>query len=141
MARSKNRYGFESIVIGDQEFTADALDDEAVYKEYTKAMQKAVKEHVVPITRKKDLELAGRYGDVSSEAFIRQTYYMTYEQVAAIEKLSYEKHCRKSDLVRNLIDSALEEYFPGTLKSVKKEANLRREETLEHMARKLKSRD
>ena len=58
-----------------------------------------------------------------SAYFVRKTFYMTYEEIVALDNISRREHYKKSDLIRNLLDSSLNEYFPGALEEAKEEAN------------------
>lgn len=60
-------------------------------------------------------------------AFIRQTFYLTYEELEAIATLSYMEDTPKSELLRSLLDEALENRCPGIFDQVKDRAERKRQ--------------
>ena len=78
---------------------------------------------------KEKLNLSRRYQRADLEwDYVRQTYYMTPEEICAISRIAYQENCKKSDLLRQLLDSALEEYYPGILEDVAEEAQRLRDD-------------
>jgi 3-oxoacyl-ACP reductase-like protein len=63
-----------------------------------------------------------------TEEICRQTYYYSYEEMAAIKTIGFLEDRANSEVVRELIDFALEQKYPGILTRndvVKKAENLR----------------
>ncbi len=63
-----------------------------------------------------------------TEEICRQTYYYSYEEMAAIKTIGFLEDRANSEVVRELIDFALETKYPGILTRsdvVKKAENLR----------------
>ena len=74
----------------------------------------------------------------ASILYTRQTFYLTYEEIAAIKRIAGEEGVKKSDLLRVLVDSALNELRPGILDNpeVKAEAEKERIEWMKEISKK-----
>ncbi len=117
------------IQIGERTFKADELKDEEKKNEYIEAVQNAARNGEMPVIKKEKLNLSRRYQRADMEwDYVRQTYYMTPEEICAISRIAYQENCKKSDLLRQLLDSALEEYYPGILEDVAEEAQRLRDD-------------
>lgn len=56
----------------------------------------------------------------SSENIVtRQTFYVTFEEIEALTTIAYEEGIKKNELIRELLDSALEQRSPGIFEKVK----------------------
>lgn len=56
----------------------------------------------------------------SSENIVtRQTFYVTFEEIEALTTIAYEEGIKKNELIRELLDSALEQRCPGIFEKVK----------------------
>ena len=56
----------------------------------------------------------------SSENIVtRQTFYVTFEEIEALTTIAYEEGIKKNELIRALLDSALEQRCPGIFEKVK----------------------
>jgi hypothetical protein len=76
--------------------------------------------------KKRGRKAATPTGD--TEEICRQTYYYTYEEMAAIKTVGFLEDRTHSEIVRELIDYALEQKYPGLLGRadvLKKAENLR----------------
>lgn len=49
----------------------------------------------------------------ATDKFLRQTFYMTFEEKAAIDKICEETGIGKSDIIRQILDAGLEAVSPG----------------------------
>ena len=79
-----------------------------------------------PAPKKRGRKAATPTGD--TEEICRQTYYYTYEEMAAIKTVGFLEDRTHSEIVRELIDFALEQKYPGLLGRadvLKKAENLR----------------
>ena len=76
--------------------------------------------------KKRGRKAATPTGD--TEEICRQTYYYTYEEMAAIKTVGFLEDRTHSEIIRELIDYALEQKYPGLLGRadvLKKAENLR----------------
>ena len=69
---------------------------------------------------------------------IRKTFYLTYEEAEAINKIAWQKSIDKSALVRALLDAAFEEVEPGILDSneIKSRAATERKKFIQELTKK-----
>lgn len=58
-----------------------------------------------------------------SEILLRQTFYITYEERAAIDLICFEENIGKSELIREVLDAGLEIIYPNIFETVRKQAN------------------
>lgn len=60
-------------------------------------------------------------------SYIRQTFYVSYEELEAIATISYDEDIPKSVLLREILDKGLEDRCPGILKKVANRAERKRQ--------------
>lgn len=51
--------------------------------------------------------------DIWQNSYARQSYYLSYEHIAAIDYICDETHIGKSDIVRQIMQAGLEAVCPG----------------------------
>ena len=108
---------------------APAAEVEEVVPAPAPAPAPVAKEEPVPVAKPakeaapKQTKMVG-----DTEEICRQTYYYSYEEMAAIKTIGFLEDRANSEVVRELIDFALETKYPGILTRndvVKKAENLR----------------
>ena len=55
----------------------------------------------------------------------RQTYYFTLKEIEAIKYISYHYDLKKSEVVRCLIDKAMQDYFPDVIDDIKEKEHIK----------------
>lgn len=99
-----------------------------VVKEEPKAVVEKPKVEIAPkkAPAAKKTKAKSNVSDLSCNDCVRQTYYITYEQMEALKELAHVERIPVNNLMREILQDGLERRKPGILESVKDYADAER---------------